>query len=76
MAVFTITTSSTRLSKRSKKALQPGAGRDHQKGRDAIASMAHKVARSKTYIDNAGKDTVAELKTLPKQIGRKPPRCS
>lgn len=33
-----------------------------RKGRDAIASMAHKVARSKTYIDNAGKDLVAELK--------------
>ena len=32
-----------------------------KKGRDAIASMAHKVARSKTYIDNAGKDLVAEL---------------
>lgn len=31
-----------------------------KKGRDAIASMAHKVARSKTYIDNAGKDLVAE----------------
>ncbi len=30
--------------------------------------MAHKVARSKTYIDNAGKDLVAELKALPKQI--------
>ena len=39
-----------------------------KKGRDAIASMAHKVARSKTYIDNAGKDLVAELKALPKQI--------
>ncbi|ENF1917150.1 hypothetical protein ABQI47_002382 [Klebsiella michiganensis] len=39
-----------------------------KKGRDAIASMAHKVARSKTYIDNAGKDLVAELKTLPKKI--------
>ncbi|STS80759.1 TolA protein [Klebsiella pneumoniae] len=39
-----------------------------KKGRDAIASMAHKVARSKTYIDNAGKDLVAELKSLPKQI--------
>ncbi|AMO81080.1 hypothetical protein [Obesumbacterium proteus] len=39
-----------------------------KKGRDAIASMAHKVARSKTYIDNAGKDPVAELKALPKQI--------
>lgn len=39
-----------------------------KKGRDAIASMAHKVARSKTYIDNAGKDLVAELKALPKKI--------
>lgn len=39
-----------------------------KKGRDSIASMAHKVARSKTYIDNAGKDLVAELKALPKQI--------
>lgn len=39
-----------------------------KKGRDAIASMAHKVARSKTYIDNAGKDLVAELKAIPKQI--------
>ncbi|MFH7094632.1 hypothetical protein ACHWI2_18880, partial [Klebsiella pneumoniae] len=39
-----------------------------KKGRDAIASMALKVARSKTYIDNAGKDLVAELKALPKQI--------
>lgn len=39
-----------------------------KKGRDAIASMAHKAARSKTYIDNAGKDLVAELKALPKQI--------
>ncbi|MCM2206339.1 hypothetical protein MYF61_11570 [Klebsiella quasipneumoniae] len=39
-----------------------------KKGRDAIASMSHKVARSKIYIDNAGKDLVAELKALPKQI--------
>ena len=39
-----------------------------KKGRDAIASMAHKVTRSKTYIDNAGKDLGAELKALPKQI--------
>lgn len=39
-----------------------------KKGRDAIASIAHKVARSKTYIDNAGKALVAELKALPKQI--------
>lgn len=39
-----------------------------KKGRDAIVSMARKVARSKTYIDNAGKDLVADLKALPKQI--------
>ena len=40
-----------------------------KKGRDAIASMAHKVARSKTYIDNAGKDLVAELlSTVCRQI--------
>lgn len=39
-----------------------------KKGRDAIASMAHKVARSKTYIDNAGKELVSELKALPKKI--------
>ncbi|CAM7639869.1 Cell envelope biogenesis protein TolA [Citrobacter freundii] len=39
-----------------------------KKGRDAIASMAHKVSRSKTYIDNAGKELVAELKALPRQI--------
>ena len=38
-----------------------------KKGRDAIASMAHKVARSKTYIDNAGKDLVGEPKSLAKQ---------
>lgn len=36
--------------------------------RKAIGSMANKVARSKTYIDGIGKDVVAELKELPKQI--------
>jgi len=39
-----------------------------KKGRDAIASMAHKVAKSKTYLDGVGKDLVAELKELPKKI--------
>ena len=39
-----------------------------KKGRDAIASIAHKVARSKTYLDGVGKDLVAELKELPKKI--------
>ena len=39
-----------------------------KKGRDAIASIAHKVARSKTALDNVGKELVAELKELPKKI--------
>jgi len=39
-----------------------------KKGRDAIASIAHKVARSKTALDNVGKDLVAELKEIPKKI--------
>lgn len=51
-----------------KEARSPVPDVSTRKGRDAIASMAHKVARSKTYIDNAGKDLVAELKALPKQI--------
>lgn len=37
-------------------------------GRKAYASMAHKIARSKTAIDNLGKDLVADLKQLPKTI--------
>lgn len=39
-----------------------------KKGRDAIASIAHKVARSKTALDNVGKELVAELKDIPKKI--------
>lgn len=39
-----------------------------RKGRDAIASIAHKVARSKTALDNVGKELVAELKEVPKLI--------
>ena len=39
-----------------------------KKGRDAIASIAHKVARSKIALDNIGKDLVAELKDVPKKI--------
>lgn len=38
------------------------------KGRKAIASQAFKVAKSKTYLDNLGKDEVARLKELPKQV--------
>lgn len=39
-----------------------------KKGRDAIASIAHKVARSKTALDNIGKELVADLKDVPKKI--------
>jgi len=39
-----------------------------KKGRDEIASIAHSVARSKTYLDGVGKELVAELKELPKKI--------
>lgn len=40
----------------------------NRKGREAIASIAYKVARSKTALDNVGKELVAELKELPKKI--------
>lgn len=36
-----------------------------KKGRDAIASMAHKVAKGKVALDNVGKELVAELKKQP-----------
>lgn len=38
------------------------------KGRKEIASIAYKVAQSKTALDNVGKDLVAELKEVPKKI--------
>ncbi|UTD55913.1 coiled-coil domain-containing protein [Halomonas sp. MS1] len=41
---------------------------DTKKGRDAYASMAFKIARSKTTIDNIGKELVDDLKQLPKTI--------
>ncbi|QEY70468.1 hypothetical protein [Pseudomonas denitrificans (nom. rej.)] len=39
-----------------------------RKGREAIASIAYKVARSKTALDGVGKDLVADLKEVPKKI--------
>jgi hypothetical protein len=39
-----------------------------KKGQKDIASMAHKVARSKTALDNAGKDLVADQKAAIKKI--------
>jgi DNA repair exonuclease SbcCD ATPase subunit len=38
------------------------------KGRAEIASMAHKVARSKTYLDGIGKKLTDEYKEIPKKI--------
>ena len=38
------------------------------KGRKEIASMAYRVAQSKTYLDGVGKELVAELKEKPKLI--------
>lgn len=38
------------------------------KGRAAIASLAHKVARSKTALDAAGKKVSADLKLIPKKV--------
>lgn len=35
------------------------------KGRKDIASLAYKVAQTKTYLDGLGKDLVAEMKRLP-----------
>lgn len=37
-------------------------------GRKAIASMANKVAKSKTYLDGVGKTLVDEYKEIPKKI--------
>lgn len=38
------------------------------KGRKEIASIAHKVARSKSALDSMGKELAAEMKEIPKRI--------
>lgn len=38
------------------------------KGRKEIASIAHKVAQSKTYLDGIGKKLTDEYKEIPKKI--------
>ena len=38
------------------------------KGRSNIKSLAHKITRSKTFLDGIGKDMVAELKDLPRRV--------
>jgi hypothetical protein len=40
------------------------------KGRKEIASMAYRVAQSKTYIESHGKELAAELKELPKLVDK------
>ncbi len=44
-----------------------------KKGRDEIASRAYRVAKTKAYLDEVGKDLVADLKEAPKRVdaGRK-----
>lgn len=39
-----------------------------KKGRDAIASMAYKVARTKSYLESVGKDLADIQKEIPKKI--------
>lgn len=39
-----------------------------RKGRDAIASFAYRISRSKTALDNVGKELVAEQKKVPALI--------
>ena len=39
-----------------------------KKGRDAIASLGLKVAKTKTYLDGLGQDLVTEYKEVPKKI--------
>lgn len=39
-----------------------------KKGRDGIASVAYKIARTKTAVDAIGKDLVDEYKEIPKRI--------
>lgn len=39
-----------------------------EKGRKAIASIAYRVAQSKTYIESHGKELAAELKEIPKLV--------
>jgi colicin import membrane protein len=38
------------------------------KGRKEIASMAYKVAQTKTYLDGLGKQLVDEMKEMPKKV--------
>lgn len=39
-----------------------------RQGREDITSMAYKVSRSKTYLDDKGKEIAAEMKEIPKKI--------
>lgn len=39
-----------------------------KQGRKEIASLASKIAKSKTHIDNVGKELVDELKEIPRKI--------
>jgi hypothetical protein len=47
-------------------AFEPDISSD--KGRKAVASMAYKVARAKTYLDDAGRKLADQQKEIPKKI--------
>lgn len=47
-------------------AFEPDISSD--KGRKAVASMAYKVARAKTYLDDTGKKLADQQKEIPKKI--------
>jgi len=66
----------TFLSEIDKKVMSIVADMTTAKGRKDIASIAYKVARTKTTLDDLGKAEVAKLKDLPKKIdaGRKEAR--
>ena len=51
-----------------KQALSIEADPETASGRSKMASMGHKVARSKTLLDGLGKDLVADWKTKAKKV--------
>jgi len=69
MTVFTVTEQlDPILEKIAKEARSVVPDVSTAKGRDAIKSMAYKVAKSRTYLDGLGKDLVTEMKELPKRV--------
>ncbi len=69
LAIFTTANAIDPLLERVRKEIDSfSADATTDKGRKAIASMAYKVARSKTYLDDAGKQLADQQKEIPKKI--------